>query len=73
MKVTSPLDIDQRLKVLQIITDTVVHQNNPLLVAELSIFKADNIQWTLNMIKDLFQQLQDALEMQDYGYYLDKG
>lgn len=72
MKPTS-LDVDQRLRVLQIITDTVVHQNNPLLMAELSRFKADNVQWTLNMIKEMFQQLQDALEMQDYGYYLDEG
>ncbi len=72
MKPTS-LDVDQRLRVLQIITDTVVHQNNPLLMTELSRFKADNVQWTLNMIKEMFQQLQDALEMQDYGHYLDEG
>jgi len=72
MKPTS-LDVDQRLRVLQIITDTVVHQNNPLLMSELSRFKADNVQWTLNMIKEMFQQLQDALEMQDYGHYLDEG
>ena len=72
MKTTS-LDVDQRLRVLQIITDTVVHQNNPLLMAELSRFKADNVQWTLIMIKEMFQQLQDALEMQDYGHYLDEG
>jgi hypothetical protein len=72
MKTTS-LDVDQRLRVLQIITDTVVHQNNPLLMTELSRFKADNVQWTLNMIKEMFQQLQDALEMQDYGHYLDEG
>jgi hypothetical protein len=64
MKTTS-LDVDQRLRVLQIITDTVIHQNNPLLMAELSRFKADNVQWTLNMIQEMFQQLQDALEMQD--------
>ena len=72
MKPTS-LDVDQRLRVLQIITDTVVHQNNPLLMAELSRFKADNVQWTLNMIKEMFQQLQDALEMKYYGHYLDEG
>ncbi|NBX71400.1 hypothetical protein EBQ91_00600 [bacterium] len=72
MKPTS-LDIDQRLKMLQIITDAVVHQNNPLLMTELSRFKADNVQWTLNMINVMFQQLQDALEMQDYGHYLDEG
>ncbi len=35
--------------------------------------KADNVQWTLNMINEMFQQLQDALEMQDYGHYLDEG
>jgi len=72
MKPTS-LDIDQRLKMLQIITDAVVHQNNPLLMTELSRFKADNVQWTLNIINVMFQQLQDALEMQDYGHYLDEG
>ena len=72
MKPTS-LDVDQRLRMLQIITDTVVHQNNPLLMAELSRFKSDNVQWTLNMINEMIQQLQDALEMQDYGHYLDEG
>jgi hypothetical protein len=25
------------------------------------------------MINEMFQQLQDALEMQDYGHYLDEG
>ena len=66
-------DIDQRLKILQVITKTVVHQENNLLVSALSTYRTDNVQWVLNIIQELFNEFQDALELQDYGHYLDEG
>jgi hypothetical protein len=66
-------DIDQRLKILQVITKTVVHQENDLLVSALSTYRTDNVQWVLNIIQELFNEFQDALELQDYGHYLDEG
>jgi hypothetical protein len=65
-------DIDQRLKILQVITKTVVHQENDLLVSALSTYRTDNVQWVLNIIQELFNEFQDALELQDYGHYLDE-
>jgi hypothetical protein len=66
-------DIDQRLKILQVITKTVVHQENDLLVSALSTYRTDNVQWVLNIIQELFNEFQGALELQDYGHYLDEG
>jgi len=51
----------------------VVHQENDLLVSALSTYRTDNVQWVLNIIQELFNEFQDALELQDYGHYLDEG
>lgn len=66
-------DIDQRLKILQVITKAVVHQENDLLVSALSTYRTNNVQWVLNIIQELLNEFQDALELQDYGHYLDEG
>lgn len=68
-----PADVDQRLKILQIITDAVVHQENADLRTELDRCRTKNVQWVLNTIQEMFSHLQDALEMQDYSNYLDEG
>jgi hypothetical protein len=68
-----PADVNQRLEILQIITDAVVHQENDALRSALSRCRTKNVQWVLNTIKEMFTHLQDALEMQDYSNYLDEG
>jgi hypothetical protein len=68
-----PADVNQRLEILQIITDAVVHQENNALRLALSRCRTKNVQWVLNTIKEMFTHLQDALEMQDYSNYLDEG
>jgi len=68
-----PADVNQRLEILQIITDAVVHQENDALRSALSRCRTKNVQWVLNTIQEIFIHLQDALEMQDYSNYLDEG
>jgi hypothetical protein len=66
-------DIDQRLQILQLISNAVVALENEELRIKTNKFKSQNLQWTLRMIQDMFEQLQDALEMEDYNFYLDEG
>lgn len=71
MKITSR-DINQRLEILQIITDTVIHQKNEQLTGQLVHYQSDNVQWVLNMVKETLEEIEGALEMQDYSNYLNE-
>ena len=66
-------DIDERLELLRLIYSAVIDLNNEELRIKTNKFKSKNLQWTLRTIDVMFNQLRDALEMEDYNFYLDEG
>ena len=66
-------DIDERLELLRLISSAVIDLNNEELRIKINKFKSKNLQWTLRAIDVMFNQLRDALEMEDYNFYLDEG
>jgi len=60
-------DIEQRLDILNVLMRSVIHLENVELSKNLSSYRADNVQWVLNMIAETFDQLQDSLDLEYYS------
>ena len=60
-------DIEQRLDILNVLIRSVIHLENTELSKTLSSYRADNVQWILNMIAENFDQLQDSLDLEYYS------
>jgi hypothetical protein len=60
-------DIEQRLDILNVLMRSVIHLENAELSKNLSSYRADNVQWVLNMIAETFDQLQDSLDLEYYS------
>jgi flagellar biosynthesis/type III secretory pathway chaperone len=58
------MGIEQRLDVLEILTRSVIHQENEELCKKLSRFRGDDVQWVLNEVATLFECLQDSLDLE---------
>lgn len=58
------MGIEQRLDVLEILTRSVIHQENEELCEKLSRFRGDDVQWVLNEVATLFAGLQDSLDLE---------
>ena len=64
---SSSFDVEQRLDILEILTRSVLYQENQELSNRLRSYRSDNVQWVLNMLSDVFEQLQDSLELEIYN------
>jgi hypothetical protein len=67
MKNVTNHDIEQRLDILNVLIRSVIHLENTELSKNLSSYRADNVQWVLNMIAETFDQLQDSLDLEYYS------
>ena len=61
------MGIEQRLDVLEILTRSVIHQENEELCKKFSRFRGDDVQWVLNTLHPMLEMLQDSLELEAYG------
>lgn len=62
----SEFDIDQRLDILAILNKAVIDQDNEEISKSLSRFKGDNVQWVLNQLYYVFDQIKDSLHLEFY-------
>lgn len=59
----SELDLEQRLDIVEQIFRSVIGQESPELVSQLSRYKTENVQWVLNQIAEPIGSLHDDLEI----------
>jgi hypothetical protein len=67
MNTVTSQDIEQRLDILNVLIRSVIHLENAELSKNLSNYRSDNVQWVLNMIAEVFDQLQDSLDLEYYS------
>ncbi len=67
MNTVTSQDLEQRLDILNVLIRSVIHLENLELSKGLSSYKSDNVQWVLNMIAEVFDQLQDSLDLEYYS------
>lgn len=61
------MDVEKKLDILEILTRSVIFQENEEISKRLSKYRSDDVQWVLNMLADMFEQLQDSLELEAYN------
>jgi hypothetical protein len=61
------MNVEKKLDILEILTRSVIFQENEEISKQLSKYRSDDVQWVLNMIADMFEQLQDSLELEAYN------
>jgi hypothetical protein len=61
------MNIENKLDILEILTRSVIFQENEELSKRLSKYRSNDVQWVLNMLADMFEQLQDSLELEAYN------
>ena len=61
------MDVEKKLDILEILTRSVIFQENEEISKRLSRYRSDDVQWVLNMLADMFEQLQDSLELEAYN------
>ena len=61
------MNVEKKLDILEILTRSVIFQENEEISKRLSRYRSDDVQWVLNMLADMFEQLQDSLELEAYN------
>jgi hypothetical protein len=61
------MNVDKKLDILEVLTRSVIFQENEEISKKLSRYRSDDVQWVLNMLSDMFEQLQDSLELEAYN------
>jgi hypothetical protein len=61
------MDVEKKLDILEVLTRSVIFQENEEISKQLSRYRTDDVQWVLNMLADMFEQLQDSLELEAYN------
>lgn len=61
------MNAEKKLDILEILTRSVIFQENEEISKRLSKYRSDDVQWVLNMLADMFEQLQDSLELEVYN------
>jgi hypothetical protein len=61
------MNVENKLDILEVLTRSVIFQENEELSKRLSKYRSDDVQWVLNMLADMFEQLQDSLELEAYN------
>jgi len=65
---TDPHDIEQRLNIVDIIYRAIMLLENEELAQELSCYSSDNIQWVLNVLQGIFDELEHVLDLEESNY-----
>lgn len=68
MNTTDPYDIEQRLNIVDTIYRAVMLLENEELSSQLSCYQSDNIQWVLNVLQGIFDELEHALDLEESNY-----
>jgi hypothetical protein len=61
------MNVEKKLDILEVLTRSVIFQENEEISKRLSQYRSDDVQWVLNMLADMFEQLQDSLELEAYN------
>jgi hypothetical protein len=61
------MNAEKKLDILEVLIRSVIFQENEEISKKLSRYRSDDVQWVLNMLSDMFEQLQDSLELEDYN------
>jgi hypothetical protein len=61
------MSVEKKLDILEVLTRSVIFQENDEISKQLSRYRSDDVQWVLNMLADMFEQLQDSLELEAYN------
>ena len=61
------MSAENKLDILEVLTRSVIFQENEEISKRLSKYRSDDVQWVLNMLADMFEQLQDSLELEAYN------
>ena len=61
------MNVEKKLDILEVLTRSVIFQENEEISKRLSRYRSDDVQWVLNMLADMFEQLQDSLELEAYN------
>ena len=61
------MNVEKKLDILEVLTRSVIFQENDEISKQLSRYRSDDVQWILNMLADMFEQLQDSLELEAYN------
>ncbi len=61
------MSAEKKLDILEILTRSVIFQENEEISKQLSRYRTDDVQWVLNMVSNMFEQLQDSLELEVYN------
>lgn len=68
MNTTDPYNIEQRLNIVDTIYRAVMLLENEELSSQLSGYQSDNIQWVLNVLQGIFDELEHALDLEESNY-----
>jgi hypothetical protein len=61
------MSAENKLDILEVLIRSVIFQENEEISKKLSRYRSDDVQWVLNMLADMFEQLQDSLELEVYN------
>lgn len=61
------MNVEKKLDILEVLTRSVIFQENEEISKQLSRYRSDDVQWVLNMLATMFEQLQDSLELEAYN------
>ena len=65
---TDPHDIEQLLNIFNVLYRSVMLLENEELASELGRYSSDNIQWVLNMLQGIFDELDYVLDLEESNY-----
>ena len=65
---TDPHDIEQRLNIVDILYRSVMLLENEELSIELRCYSSDNIQWVLNVLQGIFDELDHVLDLEESNH-----
>jgi hypothetical protein len=65
---TDPHDIEQRLNIVDTLYRSVMLLENEELATQLGGYSSDNIQWVLNVLQGIFDELDHVLDLEESNY-----
>jgi hypothetical protein len=65
---TDPHDIEQRLNIVDVLYRSVMLLENEELSIELKRYSSDNIQWVLNVLQGIFDELDHVLDLEESNH-----
>jgi len=60
-------DLEQRIRILEIVEKQVVFLENEELSSAFARFRSENTQWVLTEIQNRLEEMQNALDMEDFN------